>query len=186
VKLSSRDPLAEPIVEFNLLSDRRDLDRLMSGFRKMADLQMSAPLRAVTDKPFPASYSDKVRKIGVVNTKNRILTSIAAALMDGPAALRHYMIDNFVVEGFTFDEVMNDEEALETFVRKAAIGVWHASCTCRMGRADDPMSVVDTQGRVKGVQGLRVVDASIFPVVPCANTNFPTLMTAEKIAEAMQ
>jgi len=186
VKLSSRDPLAEPIVEFNLLSDRRDLDRLMSGFRKMADLQMSAPLRAVTDKPFPASYSDKVRKIGVVNTKNRILTSIAAALMDGPAALRHYMIDNFVVEGFTFDEVMNDEEALEAFVRKAAIGVWHASCTCRMGRADDPMSVVDTQGRVKGVQGLRVVEASIFPVVSCANTNFPTLMTAEKIAEAMQ
>ena len=48
------------------------------------------------------------------------------------------------------------------------------------------MSVVDTQGRVKGMQGLRVVDASIFPVVPCANTNFPTLMAAEKIAEAMQ
>jgi 5-(hydroxymethyl)furfural/furfural oxidase len=48
------------------------------------------------------------------------------------------------------------------------------------------MAVVDTQGRVKGVQGLRVVDASIFPVVPCANTNFPTLMAAEKIAEAMQ
>jgi 5-(hydroxymethyl)furfural/furfural oxidase len=45
--------------------------------------------------------------------------------------------------------------------------------------------VVDTQGRVKGVQGLRVVDASIFPVVPCANTNFPTLMSAEKIADAM-
>ena len=58
-------------------------------------------------------------------------------------------------------------------MRKATIGVWHASCSCRMGRADDPMAVVDTQGRVKGVQGLRVVDASIFPVVPCANTNFP-------------
>ena len=47
------------------------------------------------------------------------------------------------------------------------------------------MSVVDTEGRVKGVQNLRVVDASIFPVVPCANTNFPTLMTAEKIAGTM-
>ena len=186
VKLASRDPLTEPIVEFNLLSDRRDLDRLMSGFRKMAELQMSAPVRAATDKPFPASYTDRVRKIGVVSAKNRILTSIAAALMDGPAALRDYMIDKFVVEGFTYDDVMNDDEALEAFVRKAAIGVWHASCTCRMGRADDPMSVVDTQGRVKGVQGLRVVDASIFPVVPCANTNFPTLMAAEKIAEAMQ
>jgi len=186
VKLASRDPRAEPIVQFNLLSDRRDLDRLMSGFRKMAALQMSAPLRAVTDKPFPASYSDRVRKIGVVNARNKMLTTIAAALMDGPAALRRYMIDTFVVEGFTFEEVMSDDEALEAFVRTAAIGVWHASCSCRMGRPDDPMAVVDTQGRVKGVQGLRVVDASIFPVVPCANTNFPTLMAAEKIAEAMQ
>jgi 5-(hydroxymethyl)furfural/furfural oxidase len=185
VKLASRDPRTEPIVEFNLLSDRRDLERLMSGFHKMAGLQMSAPLQAVTDKPFPASYTDKVRKIGVVNTKNKILTTVAAAMMDGPAPLRHFMIDNFVVEGFTFDQVMNDEEALEAFVRKATIGVWHASCSCRMGRPDDPMSVVDTQGRVKGVQGLRVVDASIFPVVPCANTNFPTLMSAEKIADAM-
>ncbi|MES2197480.1 MAG: GMC oxidoreductase [Pseudomonadota bacterium] len=185
VKLASRNPQAEPIVEFNLLSDKRDLDRLMSGFRKMAAMQMSAPLRAVTDKPFPASYTDRVRKIGVVNTKNKILTSIAAVLMDGPAALRHAMIDNFIVEGFTFEEVMADDEALEAFVRKATIGVWHASCSLRMGRADDPMAVVDTEGRVKGMQGLRVVDASIFPVVPCANTNFPTLMAAEKIAHGM-
>ncbi|WFU25215.1 GMC family oxidoreductase N-terminal domain-containing protein [Bradyrhizobium sp. CB1717] len=185
VKLASRDPTAEPIVEFNLLSDRRDLDRLMDGFRKMAAIQMSDIVKKVTDKPFPAAYTDKVRKIGVVNTKNRIFTKIAATLMDGPAALRHYLIDNFVVEGFTFDQVMNDDEALEAFVRKATIGVWHASCSCRMGRADDPMAVVDNQGRVKGIQGLRVVDASIFPVVPCANTNFPVLMTAEKIAAAM-
>ncbi|PWE79239.1 glucose dehydrogenase [Bradyrhizobium sp. SUTN9-2] len=185
VKLASRDPSAEPIVEFNLLSDRRDLDRLMSGFRKMAAIQMSEVVRKVTDKPFPAAYTDRVRKIGVVNTRNKILTTIAAALMDGPAALRHYMIDNFVVEGFTFDQVMNDDEALEAFVRKATIGVWHASCSCRMGRTEDPMAVVDNQGRVKGVQGLRVVDASIFPVVPCANTNFPVLMSAEKIAAAM-
>jgi len=185
VKLASRDPAAEPIVEFNLLSDRRDLERLMSGFRKMAGLQMSEPVRKVTDKPFPASYTDRVRKIGVVNTRNKVLTSIAALMMDGPAALRHFMIDNFVVEGFTFDQVMNDDEALEAFVRRATIGVWHASCSCRMGRENDPMTVVDIQGRVKGVQGLRVVDASIFPAVPCANTNFPTLMTAEKIAETM-
>jgi 5-(hydroxymethyl)furfural/furfural oxidase len=186
VKLSSRDWKVEPTVEFNLLSDRRDLDRLMLGFRKMAALQMTAAVKAVTDTPFPASYTDKVRQIGVVNTKNKVLTSVIARLLDGPAALRRYMIENFVVEGFTFEQVMADDEALEAFVKKATIGVWHASCTCRMGRADDPMSVVDTQGRVKGVQGLRVVDASVFPIVPCANTNFPTLMTAEKIASAMQ
>jgi 5-(hydroxymethyl)furfural/furfural oxidase len=53
------------------------------------------------------------------------------------------------------------------------------------GSEDDPMAVTDTQGRVRGVSGLRVVDASLFPVVPRADTNFPTLMTAEKIADAM-
>ena len=96
------------------------------------------------------------------------------------------MIRKVITEGFAFEDVMADDEACEAFVRKAAIGVWHASCSCRMGAPDDPMAVVDTQGRVKGVQGLRVVDASIFPVVPCANTNFPVLMTAEKIADTMQ
>jgi 5-(hydroxymethyl)furfural/furfural oxidase len=185
VRLAERDWRHEPVVEFNLLHDRRDLDRLMSGFKLMAAVQTTDAVKAVTDTPFPAAYSDRVRAIGVVNARNRILTSVVARLLDGPSALRRFMIDRFVVEGFTFDQVMADDEALEAFVRKAAIGVWHASCTCRMGRLDDPMAVTDTQGRVKGVQGLRVVDASVFPVVPCANTNFPTLMTAEKIAAAM-
>ena len=54
-----------------------------------------------------------------------------------------------------------------------------------MGADDDPMAVTDNQGRVRGVGGLRVVDASIFPTVPCANTNGPTLMSAEKIADAI-
>jgi len=74
---------------------------------------------------------------------------------------------------------------IEAFVRKSTIGVWHASCSCRMGTDGDSMAVTDPEGRVRGVDGLRVVDASIFPLVPCANTNFPTLMTAEKIADAI-
>ena len=185
VRLASTNWRDEPVVEFNLLSDRRDLDRLMSGFRMLAAIQLSAPLAAVTTDPFPAAYSDKVRAIGVVNERNRWLTKAVAALLDGPQALRSWIIDRYVVEGFTFRQVMEDEEALEAFIRKATIGVWHASCSCRMGREDDPMAVVDNQGRVRGMEGLRVVDASIFPVVPCANTNFPVLMTAEKIADAM-
>lgn len=185
VRLASRDWREHPTVEFNLLSDRRDLERLMTGFRMMAAMQMSGPLSAVSSDPFPASYSDRVRKIGVVNTKNRIITAIVAKFLDGPAALRRAFIDRYIVEGFRFDQVMTDDDALEAFVRQATIGVWHASCTCRMGSADDARAVVDTSGRVRGVEGLRVVDASVFPVVPCANTNFPTLMTAEKIADAI-
>jgi 5-(hydroxymethyl)furfural/furfural oxidase len=185
VRLASRDPEAEPIVEFNLLSDIRDVERLADGFRRLGAMQQTAPLQAVTGNPFPASYSDRVRRIGVVNTRNRVMTKVMSKLLDGPSPLRRYLIDNFVVDGFSFDEVMRDDEKLESFIRQAAIGVWHATCSCRMGADTDPMAVTDPAGRVRGVQGLRVVDASLFPVVPCANTNIPTLMTAEKIADAI-
>ena len=89
------------------------------------------------------------------------------------------------MEGVTVDDAVHDDEKAEDFVRRSAVGVWHASCTCRMGADDDPMAVTSNTGRVRDVQGLRVVDASLFPVVPCANTNFPTLMTAEKISDAI-
>ena len=58
-----------------------------------------------------------------------------AKLLDGPAALRSYLIRKFIMEEFTLDGVMADDEQLEAFVRKAAVGVWHASCSCRMGAA---------------------------------------------------
>ena len=168
-----------------MLSDRRDLERLMDAFRRLAVMHAGRALSQAATNPFPASYTERVRKIGVVTPKNKVITDIVAKLLDGPEWLRRYMIENVIVEGAGFDQLLQDEEALEAFVRKAAIGVWHATCTCRMGADDDPMAVTDNQGRVRGVDGLRVVDASLFPTVPCANTNFPTLMTAEKISDAM-
>ena len=142
-------------------------------------------MQAVTSDPFPASYSDKVRQVGVVNKKNDVLTKIMAKLLDGPDALRRALIEKFIMEGVTVHDALTDDDKAEAFVRKAAVGVWHASCTCRMGGDDDPMAVTNEAGRVRGVGGLRVVDASIFPVVPCANTNFPTLMVAEKLSDAI-
>jgi 5-(hydroxymethyl)furfural/furfural oxidase len=184
VKLASRDWRAEPIVEFNLLSDPRDLERLIDAFRRLGGMQLSAALRQASSDPFPTNYTERVRASGVVNTKNKLITDVIAKLLDGPAWLRRVLI-RVLVGGYPLDELMRDDEALEDFVRKTAIGVRHATCTCRMGAEDDPMAVTDTQGRVRGVGGLRVVDASLFPVLPCADTNFPTLMTAEKIADAM-
>jgi len=140
-------------------------------------------LQAVISDAFPASYSDKVRQIGMVNRKNKLLTGVMARLLDGPDTLRKFLMKTFIMEGDTIDGLLADDDRLEAFVRRAAVGVWHASCSCRMGAENDPMAVADNAGRVYGVQGLRVVDASLFPVVPCANTNFPTFMTAEKISD---
>lgn len=185
VKLASSDFRQEPIVQFNLLSDDRDLDRLMQGFRKMVVIQAQPALAAVAKDVFGAVYGEKIRQIGRVNAKNRITTNFVAKLLDGPAPLRRLIINKLITEAPELSVLMQDDEVLADFVRRAAVGVWHASCTCRMGAADDPMAVTDNAGRVRAVEGLRVVDASIFPVVPCANTNFPTMMVAEKIADAI-
>ncbi|HEX3523074.1 MAG TPA: GMC family oxidoreductase N-terminal domain-containing protein [Stellaceae bacterium] len=185
VKLAARDWRTEPIVEFNLVSDRRDLERLMDAFRRLGAMQLSAALRGATSDPFPTSYTERARTSGVVNTKNKMITDVMAKLLDGPGWLRRILIERFIARGYHLDELIRDDEALEDFIRKTAIAVGHAACTCRMGAGDDPMAVTDGQGRVRGVAGLRVVDASLFPVLPCADTNFPTLMTAEKIADAM-
>ncbi len=82
-------------------------------------MQVSAALKGATSNPFPATYSDKVRQIGVVNDKNRRITNLVAKLLDGPAWLRGWIIDRYIVEGFRFDQLMTDDDALEAFVRKA-------------------------------------------------------------------
>jgi 5-(hydroxymethyl)furfural/furfural oxidase len=142
-------------------------------------------MMAATSDPFPASWGDKVRQISAVTPKNKIITAIAAKLLDGPAPLRRWLMNTFVMDGVTMQDILADNDQMESFIKTTAVGVWHASCTCRMGADDDPMAVTDTSGRVRGIPGLRVCDASIFPVVPCANTNFPTIMCAEKIADSI-
>ncbi|MGE0699382.1 MAG: GMC family oxidoreductase, partial [Hyphomicrobiaceae bacterium] len=96
VRLASRDSHDEPEVEFNLLSDRRDLERLADGIKRLAPIYADPAVQQAISDPFPASYSDKVRQVGEINTKNRILTSVAAALLDGPGFLRRLLIQKII------------------------------------------------------------------------------------------
>jgi 5-(hydroxymethyl)furfural/furfural oxidase len=183
VQLTSADWRDEPQVDFNLLSDQRDLVRLMTALQRMAALHDLPPLKSITSNVFPASFTDKVRKVGDVNLKNRILTTLGAWMLDGPGPLRQFMFRTFIMESSSIRQALQDDDLLEAYIRRGARGVWHCSCSCRMGADDDPMAVTTPTGRVRGVHGLRVVDASIFPMIPCANTNFPTMMVAEKIVD---
>ena len=75
------------------------------------------------------------------------------------------------------------EEELARAAGLIGTTIFHPVGTCKMGRADDPMAVLDSELRVKGVRALRVVDASVMPFITSGNTNSPTLMIAEKAAQ---
>ena len=82
-------------------------------------------------------------------------------------------------------EVQTDSE-IDAWIRQTAETIYHPVGTCRMGADGDPMAVVDALCRVRGIAGLRVVDASVMPSLVGGNTNAPTLMIAEKIADAIR
>jgi choline dehydrogenase len=79
--------------------------------------------------------------------------------------------------------VESDEE-IDTFVRQFVESAYHPSCSCKMGT--DELAVVDPQTRVHGIEGLRVVDSSIFPTIPNGNLNAPTMMVAERAADIIR
>ncbi|WP_170460477.1 choline dehydrogenase [Ruegeria arenilitoris] len=79
-------------------------------------------------------------------------------------------------------DVQTDEE-LNAFIAEHAESAYHPCGTCRMGRADDPNAVVDPQGRVIGVDGLRVADSSVFPQITNGNLNAPSIMVGEKMSD---
>ncbi len=185
ITLVRADPRVPPRVELNLLSDRRDMARLKAGFAFIAGLFETPSLKAVARDPFPSSWSERAKRVGVINRRNRVLMALAGRLMDGPGWLRRWFVHGVITGGVTLGDLLADDEALEGYIRDTVTGNWHISGTCRMGRAGDPEAVTDPEGRVRGLDGLRVVDASVMPCVPRANTNIPTIMIAEKMSDAI-
>jgi choline dehydrogenase len=85
----------------------------------------------------------------------------------------------FEREDYPGPNVQTDDELLAV-ARERGTTTFHPAGTCRMGPASDPQAVVDDQLRVHGLEGLRVIDASIMPTITSGNTNTPTVMIAER------
>ena len=80
---------------------------------------------------------------------------------------------------------INTDDEIDAWVRANVESAYHPSCSCKMGDLEDTMTVVDNEGRVNGIQSLRVIDSSIFPTIPNGNLNGPTIMLAEKMADVV-
>jgi choline dehydrogenase-like flavoprotein len=137
VGLTSPDPLAAPLIDPQFLTDDRDLELLVKGFKLM---------RQIMDSAVFAEWGGSDRYAMGVSTDAKI-----AELM-----------------------------------RNRADTIYHPVGTCKMGPDNDSLAVVDSQLRVRGIDRLRVVDASIMPTLIGGNTNAPTIMIAEKASDMIR
>ena len=81
------------------------------------------------------------------------------------------------------DADLVSDDALDAWILRNAYTQHHIAGTCKMGPDSDPMAVVNQHGQVRGIEGLRVADASVMPDVIRANTNATTIMIGERVAE---
>jgi choline dehydrogenase len=135
VRLRSANPHDKPLIHLNWLSERSEVEAMVTALRRAFEIAESGPLGEIVD------------------------TNIDP----GPG--------------------VRSDEQLEAWLRAEMQHTYHAACTCRMGA--DGESVLDPALRVRGVDGLRVVDASAMPFVSGGNTNAPTIMIAEKASDLM-
>ncbi|MBK5414347.1 choline dehydrogenase [Pseudomonas sp. TH31] len=122
---------------------------------------------------------------------NYLKTEQDRADMRAGARLVREIIEQPAMAAFKGEELVpgahaQSDEALDTWARNVTETGYHASGTCKMGPIGDPQAVVDPQLRVHGLDGLRVVDASIMPIIVSGNTNAPTVMIAEKASDLIR
>jgi choline dehydrogenase len=131
--------------------------------------------REASDPPrIHANYLSSEYDVHTLVGALKMIRTIAAQ----PGLARH-----IVRETRPGPEAVSDDDLLE-HIRKTGQTSYHPIGTCRMG--SDDASVVDLQLRVRGIEGLRVVDASVMPSLPTGNTNAPTIMIAERAADLVR
>ncbi len=186
VALRSADPDVPLRVEQRLLSDPLDAKRMILAVRHAERLLLDPAVRDCFEEIYLMPRQAPLRLINGVGLSGAAKAIGATAVLAAPAPLRRAVIGAAIKPGrLIADETatyaMPDDEIL------AATGSsFHPSSTCAIGTADNPMAVVDPECRVYGVQGLRVADASVMPQIVSANTNMPTIMIAERVAEFMR
>ncbi|CAM2147100.1 GMC family oxidoreductase [Paraburkholderia tropica] len=167
----SLDRFGEPLHRFNAFT--ASVCNLRPTSRGSIHAASADPTVAPVIAP---NYLSTEHDLRVAANALRLTRRIAAS-----PALAHYQ-PHEILPGLAFQS----ESELREAAGNIGTTIFHPVGTCRMGRADDDDAVVDARLRVRGVEGLRVADASVMPFITSGNTNSPTLMIAERAAEMVR
>ncbi|MGN8118376.1 GMC family oxidoreductase [Labrys sp. 22185] len=182
--LDPASPDGPPRIDFRMLSDRRDLVRLADAFERAVSLALDPTVNSVVSGVYAGGMSEIGKRFSKPSAPGAVVTGIGAVGLDLIGRLREKVFPHMLSNYDDPLRLVGNRGELEAYIAETVGGVWHPSGTCRMGPDGDRMAVTDATGRVRGLQGLFVCDASLMPTIPCANTNLPTIMMAEKIADA--
>ncbi len=179
VALNPAEPDHGPRVAFNMLSHESDRQRMSSGLQQIAALVRQEPLAGIVNEAFLSLPTPDNQVLFADSTRAHLYGAAASWALRGPRFLRRGLLRKSILRL----EDLQDTRGFEAAAAQYALPGGHVCGTCRMGRADDPQAVTDSRGKVFGVEGLRVADASLFPTLMMAGTNLPAIMTGERIAQ---
>ena len=186
VTLRSADPSAPPVVEQRLLSDPIDAKRMIISARHAERLLLEPAVRQCFEEIYLMPRQAPLKLINGTGLSGLAKAAGATAVLSAPAPLRRAMIGAAIKPGRLVADQATTRPVTDDEILDATGASFHPSSTCAIGAESDPMAVVDPYCRVYAVQGLRVADASVMPNIVSANTNIPTIMIAERVAEFMR
>jgi choline dehydrogenase-like flavoprotein len=186
VSLTGADPDAPLKVEQRLLSDPRDAQRMVIAARHAEKLLLAPAVRECFDEIYLMPRQPPLRLINGTGLIGAAKAMAAGAVLAAPALVRRTLMDANIKPGRLLAHAQTHTLVTGDEFLAATGAMFHPASTCRIGAADDPEAVVDPECRVYGVDGLRVADASVMPCIVSANTNIPTIMIGERVAEFMR
>jgi 5-(hydroxymethyl)furfural/furfural oxidase len=186
VSLTAADPDAPPKVEQRLLSDPRDAERIVMAARHAERLLLDAQVRDCFEEIYLMPRQPPLRLINGTGLAGSLKALAAGAALAAPSALRQALIGRAIAPGRLVATAAKAWPARDDEFVAATGAMFHPASTCRIGPASDPEAVVDPECRVYGIDGLRVADASVMPAIVSANTNLPTIMIGERVAEFLR
>lgn len=175
-----------PVVEQAHLSASQDRARMLIATRLAEGLILDPEVRACYREAYLLPREAPLRLINGTGLIGAAKALGAAGVLSAPAVVRKAVLARALAPGRMVADRDTHLPLADDEILAACGTMFHPSGTCRMGAPANAETVVDTECRFVGVEGLRVVDASVMPCLPSANTNLPTIMIAERAAEMMR
>jgi len=183
VTLAQADPRAHPRIDFRMLDDPRDAPRVVMAARLAERLLRDPAVAASYSEAFLLPPGMALNQFNRPGLAGLALAASARLALNAPGPLRRLAVRRAIGASMPLAARRGEHEITDDELLATIAPMGHPAGTCTMGDPRDPDTVVDGDSRVGGVEHLYVVDASVMPVIPSANTNLPTLMLAEHAAE---